>query len=116
MHVSRRHFLKTAAATSLGFVGFQRFVRSADMSVLASRNLPSTGYGELIPDPNGLLNLPKGFTYRVISRVCETMTDGFLVPGAHDGMAAFQGNGKNETILIRNHELNPDAKSVGPFG
>ena len=31
------------------------------------------------------------------------MTDGFRVPGQHDGMAAFPGSG-DEVILMRNHE------------
>ncbi|MDE0506416.1 MAG: DUF839 domain-containing protein, partial [Candidatus Poribacteria bacterium] len=44
----------------------------------------------------------------------ETMDDGFLVPGGHDGMAAFPGpDGK--TILVRNHELEIDART-GAFG
>ena len=38
------------------------------------------------------------------------MDDGFLVPGTHDGMAAFPGpDGK--TVLVRNHEL-----GIGPQG
>ena len=42
------------------------------------------------------------------------MDDGFLVPGGHDGMAAFPGpDGK--TILVRNHELETDAHT-GAFG
>jgi secreted PhoX family phosphatase len=35
------------------------------------------------------------------------MSDGSLVPGDHDGMAAFAGP-RDTTILIRNHELSPD--------
>jgi secreted PhoX family phosphatase len=72
-------------------------------------------YGDLIPDPNRLIDLPEGFIYRVISRTGEMMDDGLLVPGAHDGMAAFQGdNGK--TILVRNHELESNDIGIGPFG
>jgi hypothetical protein len=41
------------------------------------------------------------------------MTDGYLVPGGHDGMAAFPG-ANGSTILIRNHELSPTSlTSVG---
>ena len=44
------------------------------------------------------------------------MDDGFYVPGAPDGMATFAGN-NGETIVIRNHEVNPDADpDMGPFG
>jgi secreted PhoX family phosphatase len=73
------------------------------------------GYGELVPDPAGLLDLPKGFRYQVISSAGETMNDGLLVPGAHDGMAAFAGPG-GKTILVRNHELSPGATDRGAFG
>ena len=65
------------------------------------------GYGPLIPDPQGLIDLPHGFQYRAFSRTGEEMSDGFPVPAKHDGMAAFMGP-NNTTILIRNHELSPD--------
>jgi secreted PhoX family phosphatase len=43
------------------------------------------------------------------------MDDGLLVPGAHDGMAAFPGpNGR--AILVRNHEMTAENKASGPFG
>ncbi|MCB0846640.1 MAG: DUF839 domain-containing protein, partial [Bacteroidetes bacterium] len=73
------------------------------------------GFGRLMPDPQNILNLPKGFSYKIISRQGEIMKDGFLLPGKPDGMATFQGkNGR--TILIRNHELGPEMKDLGPFG
>jgi hypothetical protein len=61
-------------------------------------------FGPLVPDPGGLLDLPEGFQYRVISPRGATMSDGKPVPGDPDGMAAFSGPG-NTTVLIRNHEL-----------
>ena len=62
--------------------------------------------GSLIPDPKGILDLPAGFQYRVLSRVGETMDDGHVVPNQHDGMGAFAGN-NGQTILVRNHEVSP---------
>lgn len=62
--------------------------------------------GELIPDPEGLLDLPTGFKYKIISRVGETMDDGHVVPNQHDGMAAFASK-DGKTILVRNHEVHP---------
>ncbi|CAM3859290.1 alkaline phosphatase PhoX [Litorimonas haliclonae] len=63
-----------------------------------------TGYGQLKPDPNGLLNLPEGFSYRLISSFGDKMDDGGTVPNKADGMGCFDlGNG--EIVLIRNHEL-----------
>lgn len=71
------------------------------------QSIRSRGYGALRPDPNGLLDLPRGFQYRAFSRTGDMMSDGSLVPGDHDGMAAFAGP-RDTTILIRNHELSPD--------
>jgi uncharacterized protein len=42
------------------------------------------------------------------------MSDGLLVPGAHDGMAAFEGeNGR--IVLACNHELSAQSKYAGPY-
>ena len=38
----------------------------------------AVGYGPLIEDPNGLLDLPEGFRYRVLSRLGELMDDDVL--------------------------------------
>ncbi|MGV9314190.1 alkaline phosphatase PhoX [Streptomyces sp. NPDC003691] len=65
------------------------------------------GYGPLVPDPAGLLDLPEGFRYRVLSREGEPLRSGEgLVPGNHDGMAAFRGR-RGRTHLVRNHENDP---------
>lgn len=65
------------------------------------------GFGELLPDPAKLLDLPAGFQYRVFSRAGEELTGGGRVPSSHDGMAAFSA-GPRGTWLVRNHELNPE--------
>ena len=52
-----------------------------------------------------LLTLPPGFDYWAISCTGQTMSDGSLVPGDHDGMASFRGP-QGTTVLVRNHELN----------
>ena len=62
------------------------------------------GYGPLVADPNGLLNLPRGFSYRALSREGDTLTGGGIVPAAHDDMAAFSA-GPWGTFLVRNHEV-----------
>lgn len=62
------------------------------------------GYGPLVPDPDGLLDLPKGFRYRVLSREGEPLRSGEgPVPSRHDGMAAFAGR-HGRVHLVRNHE------------
>lgn len=105
---SRRSFIKVSGLATLGFMGLNRWIQ-------ASPKLNDAGYGPLIKDPQGILNLPKGFSYKVLSKSGDRMDDGLLVPGAPDGMAAFQGaNGR--VIVVRNHENGPDRFENGAFG
>jgi len=63
-------------------------------------------YGALLPDAAGILDLPRGFSYRVLSSLGDAMDDGGTVPDKADGMGCFDlGNG--EWALVRNHELRP---------
>ncbi len=111
-HVDRRSFLLLAAATTGGFIGLHR---AAGANGLSFSNAEE-GYGRLIPDPAGILDLPEGFSHRIISRWGEEMDDGLLVPHEHDGMAAFDG-GPGRTILVRNHEIGVDSDlGYGAFG
>lgn len=115
MNPSRRSFLQYATAVSLGFGGLQRLLSLDSISYADAADPRSPGFGPLQPDPAGVLELPEGFSYHVFSRVGEKMDDGFLVPGDHDGMAAFEGP-DGTTILVRNHELTSRQQSVSPFG
>ena len=112
-NTTRRQFLRTSGAVALGFTGllaWQDAVSAGPADAMTAR-----GYGPLIPDPHKFLDLPEGFTYRVLSRTGETMDDGLLVPGLHEGMATFPGpNGR--TIIVRNHEVTPDKPDIGAFG
>ena len=50
------------------------------------------------------LGLPPGFSYHTFGNFGSAMSDGFITPPIHDGMAAFDmGNGRLR--IIRNHEL-----------
>jgi secreted PhoX family phosphatase len=95
--ISRRSILRSTAGAA-GFVG----LRTALEHRLSAQ--PNLGFGPLVPDPEGLLDLPRGFKYRAFSRTGDPMDDGYRVPGAHDGMAAFPGPNGN-TLLVRNHEM-----------
>lgn len=110
---SRRNFIKVGGIATLGFMGLNRWVQTPAQA--ASVRSPNVGYGELISDPEGILNLPKGFTYKIISRKGEKMDDGLLLPGASDGMAAFKGK-KGRVIVVRNHENGPELFANGAFG
>ncbi len=71
--------------------------------------------GALLSDPGELLDLPEGFSYHVISRAGDPMSDGLVIPEAHDGMAAFAGP-DGRVILVCNHELGPAFRSRSAFG
>ena len=72
-------------------------------------------FGPLRPDPDGLIDLPHGFGYRIVSRAGELTDDGLKVPHAHDGMAAFAGD-DGRIILVCNHELGLNEMKLGAFG
>jgi len=72
----------------------------------------SVDYGPLIADPNGILDLPEGFSYRLISSLGDTMSDGGRVPDKADGMGCLE-LGDGELALVRNHELVPSDESGG---
>ncbi len=74
---------------------------------------PAAGpYGPLLDDPAGLLDLPAGFSWRVLSRLGDAMDDGNTVPDNADGMGCFTlADGK--WALVRNHELTADKPAGG---
>ncbi len=122
MQISRRGLIG-GAATTLAFAGFARLAWSQEdppQTVAANRALPYQsqipGYGPLVDDPAGIFDLPAGFSYQVVSRAGETMSDGLLVPHKHDGMAAFAGPGEGLVSLVRNHEVTPAELDLGAFG
>ena len=90
MHISRRQF--NFGLGSLAFAGIS--ARAYSQMPPAARS-EVAGYGAILRDPNNLIDLPKGFSYRVISRFGNLMDDGHVVPSAGDGMGAFAfGKGK----------------------
>src|SRR6476661_10012749 len=64
----------------------------------------------LVDDPKGLLALPPGFHYEVVTYAGRTkLRDGQGdTPSNHDGTAVF-GAGRNRLRLIQNHELGAGA-------
>lgn len=110
MTLSRRSFLGQTSTIAAGFAGLRTLIHSS--ATFGSEG--DGGYGPLKSDPEKQIDLPAGFSYRIISRAGEEMSDGFLVPGLADGMAAFSGESSELAILVRNHELSPGGG--GPFG
>lgn len=125
MTLSRRRFLRTAAAASASALSaatltalFARGAASASRParVAGLKSWQAYGYGPLIPDPAGMLDLPAGFEYRALStarygtttdeRFSQNLSNGDWVPSLHDGMGAFLGPA-GITVLVRNHEIGP---------
>lgn len=97
-----RRTLLAAGAAGLAFGGLARSALAQTTEETYLDQVP--GYGPLVRDPNAMLDLPEGFSYRVISQSGETMNDGLLVPGQPDGMGCFSLGG-SRVALVRNHEL-----------
>jgi secreted PhoX family phosphatase len=105
MSVSRRGFIGGGAASALSIA----FAGSLDSIFQTSAgadtgSAEAYGYGPLVPDPRGVLDLPKGFSYKELSAEGEPIAPGVVVPGHHDGTATFPGSHRNTTRLVRNHE------------
>jgi uncharacterized protein len=111
MSSSRREFIRATGLISLGFLGLYNYSYPSEKKISGNE----VGYGPLLPDSKGIFNLPKGFSYSIISSRGTSMMDGLLVPGSPDGMATFSG-GPGRTIIIRNHENSADDELNSPFG
>ncbi len=98
--LTRRQFNKSMLSTALS--GLALHLNST--SVFANVNI--SALGGLVPDPNGMLDLPAGFSYQVISALGEKMDDGLTVPDRADGMGCFALDDKR-VVLVRNHEQQP---------
>jgi secreted PhoX family phosphatase len=107
--LNRRQFAVGGLA-SIAFAGM-----ALQSSARAGPGRGVIGYGPLEPDPRGLIDLPKGFTYRIVSQAGKPMDDGFLVPGKFDGMGCFPAS-DGTVALVRNHELKAEDRGIGPTG
>jgi len=98
----RRTLLKAAGAAAL----------AASPLALLFRRTANADVGPLVADPARIVDLPRGFTYRVLERTFDPMSDGLRVPGRPDGMACFEGP-QGTLILMRNHELDRNQTESG---
>ncbi|MFF9169866.1 MULTISPECIES: PhoX family protein [unclassified Streptomyces] len=113
MSATRRQVLARASALGAG-IAFTGALSELFAGTAAAQNLGHSGYGPLVPDPHGLLDLPEGFRYTVLSREGDPLRSGQgPVPSHHDGMAAFAGRG-GRTHLVRNHENRATARIPVP--
>ncbi|MFF5010807.1 PhoX family protein [Streptomyces phaeochromogenes] len=107
---TRRQLLARTAALSVG-ISFTGSLSELFAGTAAAQSLGHEDYGPPVPDPRGLLDLPKHFRYKVLSREGDPLRSGEgPVPSNHDGMAAFAGR-HGQVHLVRNHE-NPSIGRV----
>jgi secreted PhoX family phosphatase len=123
-HITRRSFTSGAAAG----LSLAPLVNLFSAKTAHAGPPARAGLGPLLPKlptnaaelPAALqsiayMTLPEGFEYSVVSYRDQVMRDGNVVPGAADGMAAFQG--PHGTIyLVRNHELSTSGTPVVASG
>lgn len=105
--LNRRHFL---AATGTAFAAL-----AASGCVVRPRSAAAAGFPvgtALVPDPRGVLDLPPGFSYQVLARRGDAMSDGGKVPDNADGMGCFELPG-GRLALVCNHELTPNEDAGG---
>jgi len=103
----RRGFLRATGSAFAALVASGCIARG-----VAGATEAAPGYGPLVPDPAGIIDLPRGFSYRIVSKLFDTMDDGLLVPDAGDGMGCFALPG-GKLALVRNHELMPGQPTGG---
>jgi secreted PhoX family phosphatase len=108
--LSRRAVLaRTATGAGIMLSGSYSglFGAGATPARAAGRGTPGgVGYGPLVPDPNGLLSLPEGFSYTVVAQSGVTrLESGEPTPSDPDGTAAFVRHGGNGSVLVDNHEV-----------
>jgi secreted PhoX family phosphatase len=107
-HLHRRTFLKGAADTA-GAIALGPFQAFAGLANAAGKKPDFQTLGPVadLRDNKVRLHLPPGFEYRSFHDTDGPpifLTDATLLPGRHDGMAAFPA-GDGNSWLLRNHEL-----------
>jgi len=105
--INRRRFLQATGSAFAGLIASGCLVRpGTEISSVTA------GYGPLQPDSKGVLDLPEGFSYRILSRLGDAMSGGGSVPDKADGMGCFALD-NDELVLVRNHELIPTDPAGG---
>jgi uncharacterized protein len=100
--ISRRGFLGASAAGGLG-IAIAGSLEAVAGPVFAGSRSPQ-GYGLLLPDPQGILALPAGFSYRIVAEAgVTTLESGEPTPSDADGTAVFRG--RHGSTLVNNHEI-----------
>lgn len=101
--VSRRDLLSRSAAVGAGVLlaGTTEMLTTEPAAAWSG----APGYGPLLADPAGRLDLPRGFRYTIVAESGVTRLEtGELTPGRPDGTASFARPAGGFT-LVNNHEI-----------
>ena len=115
--VDRRTFLQRVAVAT-GGAALWPFADVVAGTAQASPGFRTLGPVEDLRDGKVRLHLPEGFEYRSFHDTDGppvVLGDGTVLPGRHDGMAAFPGP-EGKVWLVRNHEVNGPVPAFGPGG
>lgn len=100
MDLTRREVLTwSALGTGAVVLGNMGSLLAASPAAAASPRI-----GAPVLDPAGILDLPSGFSYQIVSRAGDPLPGGGLTPGRHDGTASFKGP-QGGVRLVQNHEI-----------
>jgi len=118
MTVSRRQILTGGTAAGVGLTVAGVLPSLAEPAAASPGHDGYRPGGRPFPpledDPNGILALPAGFSYKIVTR--EGSTDMSFgqgkTPAYHDGTGVV-GAGHNKLTIIQNHELTPHLSAFG---
>jgi len=111
---SRRNFLAGGAAAGVGLAvagGIPSLAQAHPNGPRPPAGPRHKPFPRLVDDPDGILALPEGFSYAIVTRTGVTRLDRGqgVTPADHDGMAAYDA-GHGRYTLIQNHEIDPGAE------
>lgn len=102
MALSRRELIKRSAVAGAGLVVVGNVDIFSKVAAAAGAS-PTTLSGPLVPDPAGILDLPDGFSYRILTTAGDPFAGGGgLVPGRPDSMGCFAT--ASGLRIVQNHE------------
>lgn len=117
-HFTRRAVLKVGAVGSAGAAAWASGVlqRTPGWTADAPTDPADVlgrfeGYGALVEDPDGVIDLPAGFSYTILAQTGDQMSDGTR-PGIPDGMDYFDIGG-GQFALCMNHEIRAELHLSG---
>ena len=85
--ISRKLFLKDLSYISLGIISFSNMLLASESGIKTLQKI-----FPIQEDPNGILSLMEGFSYKIISKKGQQMSDGLTVPDRADGKSETESD------------------------